>query len=302
MGKMLKEIIGKTRKALRPFVLSLLKENGGHCRPSTGSGRTVFFATVFLSMTLALEVICPLKAFARADEENPVEEEAETAKVLSYGGEADFNSRYIWRGIKWSDGPVMQPSAWVDAYGFRFSVWGNFVINDEPNQGEFNEVDLILAYYKEWGRFTIEPDFQYWFYPNQDESPSTGELSLKAAYNVIGPFSVFTRHSFDLAEFRGSYFGEFGLLFSAEFLDEKASFENTASFGWGTSKFNEAYIGPAKNAINVVNFGASVIYYPVKFFYLRPHMEVSVIVDDELSHALEKRTLINGGLALGVEL
>ena len=39
------------------------------------------------------------------------------ASELSFGAELDGNSRYVWLGPASSEGPVLQPSAWVSLAG-----------------------------------------------------------------------------------------------------------------------------------------------------------------------------------------
>ena len=71
-----------------------------------------------------------MPAFAAdSDEVSAVEEK----RIFSAGGQVDFDSIYIWRGIKLSDGPVMQPSAWIEAYGAKFTVWSNFAFDDDTD-------------------------------------------------------------------------------------------------------------------------------------------------------------------------
>ena len=43
------------------------------------------------------------------------------ASELSFGAELDGNSRYVWRGLALSSGPVLQPSAWVSLAGFTLT-------------------------------------------------------------------------------------------------------------------------------------------------------------------------------------
>jgi hypothetical protein len=249
--------------------------------------------TKFLAMLI---ILIPFGSLAY---ENP-DDSQKGNPIVTYGGELDFNSRYIWRGIPLSKGAVTQPSAWVSAFNFTFSVWGNFVLNNEANQGEFNEVDLILSYSREWKKITVEPLVQFYLYPNQKDAPATGEGSLKLSYPIIGPVSVFTSHTFDIVRYGGSYFGNAGLSYEHEF-NSKLSLESSLSLGWGSSKFNDVYLGLSKSALNVAIYDLSLTYYPKKFVYIRPHVELSAIVDGELRNQLDDSTIVSGGLAVGME-
>lgn len=235
--------------------------------------------------------------------QDKVSKEAEAQaqeQTLIYGGELNFNTRYVWRGLAWTDGPVLQPSAWIGGYGIEFSVWSNFVLYDENRRGKFDEVDLILLYSYEWNKLTIEPRFEYWMYFNQDDSPWTGEFSLKLVYNVIGTINVFTFHAFDIIKYRKSYYGEFGFSFGHDFLDN-LSWTNELSFAWATSKYNDTYIGVSKNALEAVIFKTFVEYYILDYLYLRPHIELSILVDSDLRSQVNDPTLVSGGLAIGID-
>ena len=61
----------------------------------------------------------------------------------------DVNSAYVWRGITFNDGMVLQPSVDVTKGGFGINVWGNIDMDDYDDtldSGEFSEVDLTLSY------------------------------------------------------------------------------------------------------------------------------------------------------------
>ena len=71
----------------------------------------------------------------------------------SFGAEAtlgvDTNSAYVWRGITFNDGLVLQPSLDVAKDGFGLNVWGNMDLDNYDgniNSGQFSEIDLTLSY------------------------------------------------------------------------------------------------------------------------------------------------------------
>ena len=67
----------------------------------------------FFMFLLVMLFFSSSKVFA-SDE--TVDEEKEY-NPLSYGGEVDFVSRYVWRGLPFSDGPALEPSVWVSLLG-----------------------------------------------------------------------------------------------------------------------------------------------------------------------------------------
>lgn len=59
------------------------------------------------------------------------------------------NSAYVWRGITFNDGAVLQPSIDVSKGGFGINVWGNYDIDDYDDtldNGQFSEIDLTMSY------------------------------------------------------------------------------------------------------------------------------------------------------------
>jgi len=50
----------------------------------------------------------------------------ERAPAVSSSVTADLLSHYVWRGLRLSDGVVLQPSAGVETHGFGVNLWWNF--------------------------------------------------------------------------------------------------------------------------------------------------------------------------------
>jgi hypothetical protein len=227
------------------------------------------------------------------------------------GLEIDANSKYIWRSLAWSEGAVLQPSAWVGTGGFTFSVWSNFVLNSgEANAGQFNEVDFRLSYDLEAGDFTITPAFNVYVYPNQDPdfSPTTGELEIAVAY-AIGSFSLETAHFFDVMDNQGGYIGEVGLAYEADAADG-LTLAAAVRFAFANAKFNQYYVmeGLSGSLMGVV-LEAGLTYTLSNGLYIRPHLEYNNILDKSLREAvkasewlsLNKPSLFNFGFAVGFE-
>jgi hypothetical protein len=227
----------------------------------------------------------------------------------TYGAEFDFNSRYIWRSLAWSEGAVWQPSVWLGTSGLTLSVWSNFVLNKELNYRQFNEVDYRLSYKKEIGKFSIEPAFNIYSYPNQDqtENPTTGELEILASFS-LGDFSLETAHFVDLVDNPGGYIGEFGLAFEKD-MSETLTVNAAARLTLANAKFNEYYIPFRYAAVNAFVLELGLNYSFGDAFYVRPHFEWNELLDPSLRSAVRdsawvavgKSSLVNFGLAVGVE-
>jgi len=223
---------------------------------------------------------------------------AEADEKFGYGVEADFVSRYVWRGIALSDGPVFQPSMWFSFYGATLSVWGNFVLNDEANQGQLNEVDFNLGYAYRYKNFFVGPLFLFYLYPNQDVA-ATGEGSVVLGFEK-GPFKIFTAQLVDIVASPGAYFGLAGGSFEKD-LHPKLSLKTSLGVGWANGEFNEANFGVPVAAANVFAWTLDLNWHFHEPLYLRPHMKVTTLLSGTLRDSVEDPTIVSGGLAVGVE-
>lgn len=227
----------------------------------------------------------------------------------SSGFELDLNSQYIWRSLAWSEGTVLQPSVWVASSGLTFSVWSNFVLNNEPNRRQFNEIDFRISYELEVGGFILVPAFNYYAYPNQDkiENPATGEIELRVAYGM-GDFTLETSHFLDIWENKGGYVGEVGLEYEKD-AAEGLTIAAAARLVFANSKFNAYYVPFEKGALNALVLEAGLTYTFANGLYLRPHLEWNNMLDKNLRAAVEvsdwvsiqKPDLFNFGVALGFD-
>jgi hypothetical protein len=222
--------------------------------------------------------------------------------------ESDFNSKYIWRSLAFSEGAVWQPSAFVGYAGLTFEIWNNFVLGHEPNRHQFNEIDYRLSYKYVIGDFTIAPAVTLYSYRNQDKilSPTTGEAEIQIAY-AMGDFTLETTHFFDVKANTGGYVGEVGLQF------EKAAGEGltvaaAARLLFANAKFNSYYVQAGlSGGINSLVLEAGVTYTFGGGFYVRPHLEFNTVLDSSLRAAIgvssrvspRKSDLFNFGFAFG---
>ncbi len=219
--------------------------------------------------------------------------------VVSFGVEDDFNALYAWRGLALSNGPVMQPSAWVSAFGTTLELWTSMYLTDMDRPGRFDEIDVTLGYEAQVADLVIAPRLLSYFYPTGEPSDQTMELALDLSY-ALGPFELRTSHAVDLVQYLGSYWGELGILMEHE-MAPGLSISLSGGVGWATRKFNAVNVGVRRAAINALLFGVELVYYPVDVLYLRLHYELSGILDPVLGDAVGSPVLVNLGLAAGFE-
>jgi hypothetical protein len=218
---------------------------------------------------------------------------------LSVGFESDFASRYIWHGLSLSDGAVSQNSLWLSKWGLTGSIWSNYDFKNKADEPRFNELDLSLDYEKAFSKLIIKTSILGYNYPNQPNIPSTAEVALDLSYDlsVLQPFVI---NTFDIKEYQGAYFGEFGFRWSHA-INERISFDASTEIGWGSVKYNEAYIGQSGFAVELASGEVSATWNLTNSFYLRPHLLITALIDQKIKTLVEKPTLFQIGTAFGGE-
>ena len=199
------------------------------------------------------------------------------------------------------DQPVLQPAAWISVSRFTFVGWSNLTLRDTTESTRPRIGELDLAYERDWKKLRIEPTLEVYFYrdPLNIESSNSAEGSLRVSY-AAGPLRVFTAHFFDVLADRGAYFGEAGIDYPRR-LSENAELEITFRTGWASAKFNDANIGVAKAAFNLVGAESSLTYQLNKNLYLRPQIGFGRIMDPLLRQEVMHPTFLAFGLAIGVD-
>jgi len=221
-----------------------------------------------------------------------------STKLLNYGATLDFNSRYVWRGIPFSQGAVLQPTAWLEVGHFHFDVWGNILLQDSPDSKNLNEIDLNSLYRFRYRWLDIEPALRFYFFPNQTTA-TTGEVALRLKGHA-GPVEIFTDQTFGFLDISNRYYGDVGIGYLRT-LEVWALMETSLSLGWGNSRYNQANIGVSKAAFEAVTVSLAFTFFPEKFFFVRPHFDLSIMLDPELRSQLDDATVAVVGLGLGVK-
>ncbi|PYT10968.1 MAG: hypothetical protein DMG59_27695 [Acidobacteria bacterium] len=150
---------------------------------------------------------------------------------FAYGAETDFNSAYVWRGIVLTNGPLIQPSAWISASGFTVIAWSNLALDRTSDRARLQDTSVMVTCARDWKKLRIEPAIEAYLnrQPEDIDSSNTMEGSLKLSF-AAGPFRVFTIHAFDMLAYKGAYVGEVGLGYGRHFTK---SSEGWHPFGMG---------------------------------------------------------------------
>lgn len=229
------------------------------------------------------------------------DDEDDDGTELTYGGEVDLVARSVWRGTLLNSGPALVPATSVTFHGVTLSALGNFVLAPGVDQGRFNLVDIDLGYSGViFHRLTLEPTLQGYIYPYADAHRATLELAMKLSCALGAGFSIVTEHAVDLAARPGAYYGTLGLAFSRRF--RKSLFvEATLYAGLASWQFNDAFWSVSKTTLDNVGAELAVSWYPIDVLFIRPHVEVSFLVDADLRAQADVPDIVAGGIAVGVE-
>ncbi|MDZ7832561.1 MAG: hypothetical protein U5L07_12480 [Desulfobacterales bacterium] len=182
------------------------------------------------------------------------------AAGTAFGAEAtagaDVASAYVWRGITFNDGFVVQPYVDVAAgNGFAINVWGNYDIDDYDNtldDNEFSEIDLTLSY-----GFSLEPvditvgHIEYLF-PNG--GAGTSEVFLSAYISPLDGISAGIDAYYDYDEVE-DYYVSASLAYDVT-LDSGLGLGAGASAGYAGEDFT---IGP-DDGFHEYTFSANASY------------------------------------------
>jgi hypothetical protein len=264
-------------------------------KSSQVSNMVMLVKNISILAIILMALVTSEKAFAQVAGEM----ETDSGHGITVGFESDFASKYIWRGLAFSRGNVSQNSVWLTKGGLTGSIWSNYDAGSEDVDPRLNEFDFGLAYETSFHNLSVEGMIGSYVYPNQPETPSTDELSLNLSYGLplIQPFTIQT---VDIKEYRGAYFGELGLQASRD-ITGNLSADMTAEIGWGSAKFNHAYIGDVGAAFQLASCQANLTWGLYKSLYLRPHFWVTTLINNDIRDLVEKPTLYQFGLAFGGE-
>jgi hypothetical protein len=236
-----------------------------------------------------------------SDDATPTSDEDDDWTV---GAEIDTVSRFIWRGMAFSHGPVVQPSAWGSLYHFNASLWTNFLLTDATSN-PLSAVVPSVSYTFKWKKLTIEPGVIYYDYYSAvgGSGPAaherTAEASVEAALK-FGAFSILSDHYVDIVTNPGAYFGTIGGEFEPSF--GKWTFGVKADVGWATADFNSAYFGTSTAALNVAEGTASVRYEITNIAYAVVHADANTLLSPSLYAGGGPASLAVVGATFGVEL
>lgn len=219
----------------------------------------------------------------------------------SYGVEITVGSGHADRGFIINDRAVIQPVTWVTGRLAEFSIWGSLPLAETTDGARPQIVEMELTHAHRWGHLTITPAIRMFFYHDllsRDRDRSI-EGWVFLSYGPA-PFHLFINHSFDVLTYRGAYFGEAGVESEGR-VSHALTIGASLGAGWASSRFNEAYAGIPRSALDRIGAEGWLTARLNPRCYISPHVEFSTIVNREIRAALARPTFVLVKLATGVE-
>lgn len=224
-----------------------------------------------------------------------INSETEEAKNPTFCFEADINSRYIYKGIVYSEKLVYQAGFTATYREFSAGVWGNINSPQFNRPNELTELDVYVSRGFNIGRLQLNNTAAVYFYYDEEESPTTAEYILYASYPA-GPLTAFSDISVDIAEYAGAYLVTHGISYE-QMLTPELYLNSDLSLSWASGKYNTAYIGFERSAVNYTWIDISLTYYHKSGLYIKPHFQYNLIPDKRLHEYTGKYNSFYGLLA-----
>ena len=106
-----------------------------------------------------------------------------TNKNFSINGSLEFNTRYIWRGIHFSNSPVLFPSLGLEYNGLALSSTAGYALD-----GKHTEIDFSLSYSNRG--FTI--GINDYFMPSSLSSDNYFDFDTKSTYHSVETYLTYS--------------------------------------------------------------------------------------------------------------
>ncbi|MFN7925614.1 MAG: hypothetical protein U0Q16_36275 [Bryobacteraceae bacterium] len=216
----------------------------------------------------------------------------------SFSVEGDLVSRYVWRGFTYGNGAAFQPSVSYSARGVTLAAWSNMPLAREPQRGRFNQIFFSAGTEREWRSWKLEGTLQgyHWQGAGGEGGVTTLELAGRVS-RAVRSVRLFTEHTVDVANYRGSYFVEGGSEWERQ--TKRLQWQVRGVIGGGNARFNAAYAGLRQSAVNYAQAGVSAKAPLRRNWYLRPHAEITGVLDGAIRGPAGSGNVFSAGVAAG---
>jgi len=199
-----------------------------------------------------------------------------------FGADAAFTDKYLWRGIVFNHGLILQPQVYAGYKDFSICFWGNAPLWDVDSVAG-DEIDIYLDYYHSFSSIDVEASLNLYTYPGQDY-PVTMEL-FGGVFYPIGDFTVFADINVDLLANLGGTFYELGLEYQKDF-SERFSIATKVQGGIGSKLFNSYNLDIEKSGLNFIGGNVILTYSLCEGLFIDAGYYHDFIIDDEIKQAI----------------
>ena len=156
-----------------------------------------------------------------------------------WGGNLDLNSRYQWRGLHFSDGPVMQGALEGGISNLTVGTFGNLALGFGDDALLFDELDLYTSWTQQEGDIWVSPSLVVYMFPGL--APTTGEVLLDMGW-MPATLGLQGGLALDVMDAAGSFWGQMEAVYEPA-LDGPLALQILLGGGAGNGRFNEYYAG-----------------------------------------------------------
>jgi uncharacterized protein (TIGR02001 family) len=226
---------------------------------------------------------------------------AEETKGPAVSADVTVASKYVWRGLRLTDDPVLQPSLTVDYKGLGLNIWGNTDLTDvNGTPGEINELDYTLSYSFSVDKVDLSIGVIQYTFPHTDFEPTT-EIYGTAGLSVLLSPTVSVYYDSDEV---GGLYGTFGVSHSFPLGEVikgiSPSLDLSGSIAYATSDWNEGYYGVDSSGLVDLLLTASLSVPIDEYLSLAPFVSFSQVMDSDLKNAVADDNATFFGATLSV--
>jgi len=211
--------------------------------------------------------------------------------------EIDSNSKHVYRAVEIEDNFVIQPNAYLSIFDLRAKIFNNITLDPADGMEKLNRTDLILGYsiLSVMG-FDLTPGVKYYHNWNEGAEDTTEVfLNLDYSISLLGSgVGIYSHHYIDVQNDIGKYYGNFGARFIMDTLPV-LGIEGYMDLNWQTPYKDADFVFPYS-----LNIGVAAKFKPIPLVYLKAHVDMSVILDEDTKDLTGNDNIIYFGLAAGV--
>jgi len=213
----------------------------------------------------------------------------------------DANSAYVWRGMTFNDGFVLQPSMDVSHNGFAFNVWGNYDLDDYDDTLEtnrFSEIDLTGSYAFKLGKVDASVGIIHYLFPeaSDDADSNTTEVFAGLSYDLGAGFAISTKvyYDFDAVE---DFYITAGLGYTYS-INDKTTLGLSGLISYAGEDFADYYAGGTDSGFYNYLLTASLKYMVTDAFGIGANINFTESMDDDVLTDESVDTTVFGGINL----